>query len=130
MQFRKVRIAEFGTYFGTRTSGHTLQARAQRSGDILGRRPSAEADDPGGKLRIVGDQHIAVELEEGDQRDKGFPLVPVDEGLGLGDAVRKDGGLQGEVGLLVVRVSGWTAPGLPRELRGSGDGRQPARSSD
>ncbi|HWD69680.1 MAG TPA: hypothetical protein VG293_05755 [Solirubrobacteraceae bacterium] len=59
---------------------------------------------------------MAVELEERDQRDQRLPLVAVDEGLGLGDAMREDGGLQREVSLLIVRVSGWASQ---RSLKGA-----------
>ena len=61
-------------------------------------------DDPVGQLGVAGVDAVAVCFEEGEHGDEGESLVAVDERPGFGDAVREHGGLECEVGVLVVGV--------------------------
>jgi hypothetical protein len=78
---------------------------AHRRRELLGRGPGAEAEDPLGEIGIGRFEQVAVQLEERQHRDERQALVGVDERLALGDAVRQDGGLQGDIGLFVVGVA-------------------------
>jgi len=73
-------------------------------GEMLRCQIATESDDPRRELRVGGGDAVAVRLEECQHRDEGEALVAVEKRLAFGDAVREDGCLKRDVGVVVVRV--------------------------
>lgn len=88
------------------TTADRDERRLDPRGELFRARAGGEVEDPRRELGIGSFDSIAVDLEECQHRDEREALVAINEGLAFGDAVREDRCLQGEIGVLVVRVRG------------------------
>ena len=82
------------------------QGWAQELRYLLRRGTGAEAQYPASQDGVRRVDAQTVDLEKGEHRHQGGALVTVNEKLALGDAMSKDGRLEGKIGVLVMRVGG------------------------
>ena len=64
----------------------------------------AEVEDPMREIPLGRGQVVSVQVQKGRHGVERQPLVPIEEGLPLGDALRKDRGLQGYIGVAILRL--------------------------